>query len=428
MHPNSNPVKITFRQAVAWAVRIGALAFFLAVTPVSPSASQPANRNAEEDYQHAYRLFMDRLFELSADAFQDYQRQHPSSAHAPDALYYEAASLLGLGDSDAAADLFERFSRFYPTHPLTHDATLALGTYYVEHGENRAAIERFAEVLEGDATYELKAKALYWMGEAAAGDGELEEALRYYRRSATEFSASEIAPIARYAIGFTEVRRENYEAASKAFEELARRNPNSPYAERIGLVLAEIYYELGDYPRAVEELTRRMPSLANDDRERATFMLAESYNQLRRSEDAILRYREITEENPDSPYYRDALFGLGWNYQLEGASEWAADEFAKVSLGRSDALAEKATYYEAVNRKMARDEQAALNLFGAVVERWPNGEYADEAQYELGMTLYQLRQWQESNEAFKRFVDDYPDSPHLDDGLNHLGSTYIAIG
>lgn len=275
MYPTSNPVKITFRQAASRAVRIGALALVLAIAPLSLSVGQPANRNAEEDYQHAYRLFMDRLFELSADAFEDYQEQHPSSAHAPDAMYYEAASLLGLGDSDTAADLFERFSRLYPTHPLTHDATLALGTYYVEHGEHRAAIDRFAEVLEGDATYELKAKALYWMGEAAAADGELEEALRYYRRSATEFSASEIAPIARYAIGFTEVRRENYEAASRAFEELARRNPNSPYADRIGLVLAEIYYELGDYPRAVEELTRRMPSLSDDDRERATFMLAE---------------------------------------------------------------------------------------------------------------------------------------------------------
>lgn len=431
MHPTFPPSQrfsiASIRRACAASV-LASVLVALATGVLHEAAAQPLAATAEQAYQRAYRLYMDRLFDHSIDAFARYRVEHPNTAHAPDAMYYQAASLLGVGAVDDAAVLFERFSTLYPTHPLTHDATLALGRHYLDTGQHRAAIERFDSIVDSDAGYEIKAKALYWMGESAVAEGDVDEGIGYYRRAATDFSASTVAPVARYAIGYAEVRRDNYEAASRAFEDLARRYPNSPYSRQIGLALAEIYYELEDYPRAVEEINRRLPSLQGDTRARAVLMLAESYNQLRRSDDAILRYREFIEDNPESPHYRDALFGLGWNYQNEGAYEWAADEFAKVSEGHDDALAQKAKYYEAANRKMNRDELRAIPLFKEVVERWPKGDYADKAQFELGMTYYQLRQWSDARAAFARLVETYADSRFVDDGLNRLGSTSIALG
>ncbi|NNE46769.1 MAG: tetratricopeptide repeat protein [Rhodothermales bacterium] len=416
-----------------WSGRSSGILLLLLVTASSGLAphdgrAQPVLPIAEEEYQDAYRLFMDRLFASSVDAFRDFRESHPESAHAPDAMYYEAASALGLGRSDEAAVLFERFNTRYPAHPLRYEAKLALGRWYFDTGDYRGAIDNFQQVLDTKASYDLQAKSLFWMGEAAAADGDLDEAIRYYRRAADDFSASSSAPIASYAEAYTELSRDNYEAASRALERLAERHPGSRYARDIGLGLAEVYYELEDYPRAVAEINRRLPVLQGDAQERATFMLAESYNQLRRSDEAILNYRKFTEENPESPYFRQALFGLGWNYQSAGAHEWAADEFAKAGAGFSDLLAQKALYYQAANLKMARQERRAIERYKEVVDRWPSGPYADKALFELGITYYQLRQWSDANQTFKKLVDDYRSSSLLDEGLNRLGSTYIALG
>ncbi len=400
----------------------------LLLTTAGAVRGQPSPPTAEEQYQEGYRLFMDRLFGSSVDVLRSFRQAHPGSAHAADAMYYEAASLLGLGRADEAAELFGRFNTAFPTHPLRYEAKLALGRWHFDRGEYGRAIENFGAVIGTDAAYDLQARSLFWMGEAAAAAGDPDEAIGYYRRVGNDFSGSDSAPVAHYAEAYVEVSRGDIGAASRALERLAQRHPNSRYTQDVGLALAEMYYELEDYPRAVEEINRRLPFLEGQPRDRATFMLAESYNQLRRSEEAILNYRRFTEENPDSPYRRDALFGLGWNYQSEGAHEWAAEEFARASEGFDDELAEKASYYEAVNLKMARREDAAITKFLDVNKRWPRGAYGDKALYEAGITYYQLRRWPAANGALKKLVDDYPSSELLDDALNRLGSTFIALG
>lgn len=387
-------------------------------TPASP----------EVLFTDALHLYEQRLYERAAPAFRHFREAYPDHINRPEALYYEAQSMLALGHEETAVGLFEEFSNTYPEHPLSFEARLALGTYFFEKKDYPRALETLERVLADAPLPELSAKALYWMGESAAQLERYEDAIGYFNRAAEAYPATRTAPVALYAVAYTEVRRGRYDAAADAFERLGDRYPNSPYARNLGLALAEVYYELDDYARTADEIKRRLPNLEGEALERGLFLLAEASNQLRRSDDAILYYRRLTEEHPGSPYERRALFGLAWNYYTQQAYQWAAAQFDRVREGHDDALATEATYYAGVNHKLAEEPRRAIDLYAEVVTRWPNAPLAPRALYEMGMTYYELHMWQQANDAFSRLVTDYPDAENLGEALYQQGITSVALG
>jgi len=392
-----------------------------------PARAQRTAESPERVFSEAYKLYADEFYEQAIARFKTFRKTYPDHVNAAEALYYQAEASLAAGHVEQSVTLFTQFRHRYPAHPLAFQASLALGQYFYETQNYERAIETLSSVLADDPPAEVGAKSLYWMGESAQHLGRTDQAIRYFQQAADTYRYTETAPIALYAIAFTHVEQEEYDEAARAFELLGARYPDSPYARNLGLALAEIYYELDDYGRVVAEIQRRMPQLDPGARERATFLMAEAYNQLRDSQNAIVNYRKITEENPQSPYYRRALYGLGWNYYHEGVHQWAADHLAQAAAGHDDDLAMQATYYEAVNRYLADQKREALGLFASVADRWPRGRLSDHALYEKGMAEYELRMWQEANATFSRLLQDYASSERIGETLRQRGYTAIAL-
>lgn len=397
-------------------------------SPQQQVLAQLESRSVEAEFADAYQLFANQLYREAIQGFIAFRNQNPDHVNAADALYYQAEASLAVGFEDEAVALFRRLERDYPFHPLAAKSRLALGKYFYTSEQYARAIDVLGQVVDDRPTPEVAAKALYWMGESALNRGQNEEAIRYFRRAADDFRQTETAPVALYTVGFTQVKQKQYDAAAEAFELLAARYPNSEYARNIGLALAEVYYELNDFERTIAEIERRMPNLSPEARERATFLQAESYNQLRDHENAIIHYRRFTESNPDSPYYRRALYGLGWNYYFEGVHQWAAEHFAQTREGHGDDLAARATYYEAVNQRMAKQPEAAIELLELFVDRWPNHDLAPQAHFELAIGYYDQRRWQEAAETFSDIVEDFPESERVGEALYYRGNTHVARG
>ncbi len=426
--PSSNSAFHTVRKrGVRWAFFLLAVLAVPAFQHGEALAQRQADR-AEVAFARALQLYQEHLYDLAVPAFAAFRETYPTHLNAAEALYYQAQATLALGREEDAVRLFTRFNESYPAHPLSFEARLALGKYFYERHSYEQALETLKLVLAEDPPADLAAKALYWMGESSANLKRYDQAISYFQSAADRYPATRTAPVALYAIAYTEVRQQHYDAAATAFELLGARYPNSPYAQNIGLALAEVYYELNDYARCAEEIRKRLPNLQGEAQERALFLLAESSNQLRDSDNAILYYRQLTEEFPEGPYHRRARFGLAWNYYYQQAYQWAAAQFDLVREGQSDNLAAEATYYAAVNRKLAEEPRRAIELYAEVIERWPNVPLAHRALYELGMTYYERHMWQQANDAFTQLIRDYPEADNLGDALFQQGNTFIALG
>ncbi|MEM8485497.1 MAG: tetratricopeptide repeat protein [Bacteroidota bacterium] len=394
-----------------------------------PAAAQMPPENGDRVFAEAFKLHTDQLFEQANHAFDKFRRQYPQHINAPEALYYQAESSLVVGREEEAVHLFSQFQDLYPSHPLAFEARLALGKYYYAAGQHDKAINTLARVVQKNPPDEVAARALYWMGESALNLNNLAEAVGYFERAAIEYPETTTAPIALYAVAATQVRQENPEAAVRFFELLSARYPQSPYTQNLGLTLAEVYYELGDYRRSIDEVKRRLPNLSGPALDRANFLLAESHNQLRESDQAIVYYRRFTENNADSPFYRNALYGLAWNYHSEGAYQWAAEHFGQVLQQRQkDELAANAAYYRAVNTKLAGQPFEALNMYKDAAAQYPKNEISDQIMFELGMTAYELRRWEEARDAFTRVINEFPASNRRGQAFFRRGSSFIALG
>lgn len=420
------PLRCCFSQSNLFSL---CLTLFLLLSTVSASEawSQRKPETAERMFADAYKVYAAQLYDQAVVRFDTFRRTYPDHESAAEAMYYQAAAALAAGHTDQAIHLFTDFQRRFPAHPLGFESRLALGQYFYQSQDYNRALETLRMVVEDDPPGELAAKALYWMGESAHHLGRPDEAISYYQTAADRYQYTETAPIALYAVAYSRLEQQEYQEAARGFELLAARHPHTPYARTIGIALAEVYYEIGDYRRVVDEIKRRQSQLDPETKSRATFLMAESYNQLRDSENAIVYYRRITDEGPESRYYRRALYGLGWNYFASDAFQWAADNFAGARGDTLDELGMRATYYEAASRKLSDEPVPAIGLFEAVSQDWPDSPLAEHALYEKGLIQYELRRWQDAYDSFSQLIRSYPQTPLLGDALRQRGYTAIAL-
>jgi len=398
--------------------------FLLATTALA----QPADQAIQDQFEQALTQFNNNLFAGAARSFHTLRSSWPDHVIAPEAMYYEAESYLALGREEEAIALLTRFDEQHPRHRFAFGTRLALGAYFFEQAAFEQALRTLGQVLEGSPTPDQASRALYWMAESAFNLDRPDEGLGYLERIIVEHAQTEVAAKAAYAVAYRLVALERMEAAATAFERLDRQFGSSTHARDMGLALAEVYYAIGDFARASEDIERRLPNVTGSTRDRAMFLLAESQNQLRRSDQAIISYRYFTEGDPSSPYYARALYGLAWNYHHEGAWQWAADTFARVIDEEDTVLAASAAYYRAVNLRRAEDLPGAVDAYRAYLRSYPDHRLADRGQLELGITLYELRQWQRARDAFAELVETYPDSDVAGEAWKHLGNTEIALG
>jgi TolA-binding protein len=396
-----------------------------------PVHAQPAEIGPEREYARAVELFEQRLYRQSSAAFTTFRMDHPNHASVPQALYLEARSALALDREADAIRLFEKLETTYPAHPRAAEAQISLGQYFLDEGEPRRGREILERIARENPDSPNAARAIYTLGASEREAGNLSEAAGYFERVLRDFPNSDIAPAAAYDLAATRVRQEDFEAAARAFEQLSRQYPSSPYAENLGTAVAEVYYELGQYDRVVEELRPRLPNLPPDERARGTFFLAEAYNQLRNTENAIVYYRQLIDSSESTPYVRPAHYGMGWNYLRADNPSEAAQSFAQVRAAATgdemrDELSLRATYYEAVAETQAGRPERAQQLYRSVVETWPNAELGAPAQHELGILQYRAQNYAGAAASFRSVVQQSPDDALLGDAYYMLGNAYTA--
>jgi len=88
---------------------------------------------------------------------------------------------------------------------------------------------------------------------------------------------------------------------------------------------------------------------------------------------------------------------------------------------------EKADYDRAFQSLKDLKYADAATQFSTFVQKYPNSDYADNAQYWLGESYYVTRNYDIALEAFQGLLSTYPDSPKVADGLLKIGYTHYEL-
>jgi tol-pal system protein YbgF len=100
---------------------------------------------------------------------------------------------------------------------------------------------------------------------------------------------------------------------------------------------------------------------------------------------------------------------------------------AQSQTPASTAAEEKAAYDQAFQSLKDLRYANAAEKFQSFLDRYPNSEYSDNAQYWLGESYYVTRNYDIALKAFQELMDRYPDSPKVPDALLKMGYTHYEL-
>lgn len=86
---------------------------------------------------------------------------------------------------------------------------------------------------------------------------------------------------------------------------------------------------------------------------------------------------------------------------------------------------EEAAYLQAFERLRATKYDEAIKGFNDVVERWPDGKYADNAWYWMGESYYAKRDYDAALASFAAVLQKFPQSPKAPDALLKTGMAQL---
>jgi tol-pal system protein YbgF len=100
---------------------------------------------------------------------------------------------------------------------------------------------------------------------------------------------------------------------------------------------------------------------------------------------------------------------------------------AQSQTAAASPAAEKAAYDQAFQALKELRYADAAEEFQGFLDRYPNSEYADNAQYWLGESYYVTRNFDIALSAFQALLDRFPNSPKAPDALLKVGYTHYEL-
>lgn len=230
---------------------------------------------------------------------------------------------------------------------------------------------------------------------------------------------------------------------------------------------------LGGYPREEDAMVesdaavvifsvREFEALASQNTRIILQMLKVFSNQLRRIQGKVRNVMAVEEQkNPERGLYeigefylqkrryRQACYALGRYIELYPQGQWVAD--ARRKLREAEDYAQR--YGDGKGPQQPADRQPTRPKLSGVAERFYQGEtlaaqgdyaqairvftevatsgdadYVAPAQYAIGQSLYQMKQYEKGIQQLQAFIKGHTHAEQVPDALYLIGAAYAALG
>ena len=235
----------------------------------------------------------------------------------------------------------------------------------------------------------------FWKGEIAYRTDKLDNAIKFYNAyldAGAPATGEANGNTIRYNLGYCYLRKENYPAALKFFEQIGK-NPalNSDALTQDAYIRsADCYFMSRDYTRA-KAMYDNVIKLSWPAEDYATFQVAMIAG-VRSSNEKISLMNTMARKFPTSTLVGDA--------NMEIANAYLADERFRE----------------------------AITPLNNVLKLSANNSLKPQAQLKLGIANYNLNSNSEALKQYKTLVQTYPNSPEAAEALDNIKSIYVEDG
>jgi len=418
--------KNLFQSAFLFFLLIVASGFFISASAQEVSLLQAPTVAEEQDYAFAYGLYRDSLFQLAGQQFQTFVTKYPNSLKRQDAVFLGAECLFQSSQFQNAVTKYNEFIQQYPTSRLVPEAYLKLGQSHIRLKKTSEAITAFKMVLENYSESEKAGEAAYWIGEASLRNDDTQNALKYYTLAYENFPKNILRDYAIYSIAWTYQKRTEYARAADWYGRLISEFPQSTLTPGAYVHIGECFYYAKEYRRAIDVLTKsRLDIHDEEELGNADYLIAEAFYKIGDNESAQKRYKQFLVDHSQHKLAPEVSYVLGWSY-LNQKDYPKADEIFRSLAERSDELGYVSLYRRSVVERMMGKTDKALQTLNEVLKRELQGEWSDNALFDIGMVYFEENNISEAKSYFQRLITEFPKSDVLADGYRMLGECFLT--
>lgn len=381
-----------------------------------------ANKGYNEalrSYKEARELFDKEKYAIAQKQFDEVKDAFPeNSEYRINAEYYIAISSIELFNDDAEY-LISKFISKYPESSKVNQAYFNMGKFQYRQEQYDKVVHWLNQVNEKKLPDNQLAEYYFKLGYSFYKVNDTEKAsekLYEIKDKNTKYSSPAL-----YYYSHIAYENENYQTALEGFQQLTDNNtfaPIMPYYITQIYYFQEKYEKVIDYaPRYVQSATtKRMPEIAK--------IIGDAYFNLN-NYDSALTYLELHKEK-STKITREDYYQLGYTaYKLEEYNK-AIENFEEVT-DEDDELAQSA-YYHLADCYLRTDRKNKAKLafeFASKLDHDP--EIKENALFNYAKITFQLRNtpFNDAINAFKDYIDRYPDSENIEEAYNYLVQAYL---
>jgi TolA-binding protein len=358
-------------------------------------------------YADAQKLFEKVASSMSPDA----------SQLKSDAEFYRAMCAIELTNNDAEY-LIGTFINSYPESQKVDFAYLEMGRLRYNEKDYKKALSWFQKIDRKAFNPEQKADLQFMIGYSNFNLNNLEAASKaFFDIKDTD---NKFASPATYYYSHIAYSQKNYATALKGFEKLRKDETFAPVAP---FYIAQIYYLQNEYQKVVEfapplletASAKRAPEIAR--------LIGDSYYRLKQFDKSVPFLEQYLQKSQNIT--REDYYLMGFTYYKVQNYALAAKNLERVST-EEDSLSQNANYHLADCYLKQNDKNKARQAFAMASKNNFDPVIKEDALFNFAKITYELlySPFNEAIDAFKKYIELYPNTPRTDEAYNYLVLAY----
>jgi TolA-binding protein len=371
-------------------------------------------------------------------ALADFRNRFAGSAQSEEVLSLQAGLLDRAGRAREAREAFTELLARYPFSPKKDEYLFRRGSSLLASGDSSGALKDFFSLAQAFPDSRFRGEGEYAIGRIYSGRAEYARALPYFKEASQREQASELAGRAILAVGVCLYNTGEYRQSLDWFGRLPEGSAAAAWTAQGWYYAGRAFYKLEDLDRAVERFSRAAAALeGKPEGEEALYWQGVSLFRLNRLGPARGVFLALAERYTAGPRAAEALYRVGVCDALSGEHARAVEAFdramAAAKSARSDStisrreLLQEAQYQKGMSLFQLQNRQEAVKVFQDLARDYPEGNLASEAFLALAQEDFRAEAYAQALSGFRNVIRDYPRRPAGRSALYWAGASAARL-
>ncbi len=324
------------------------------------------------------------------------------------------------GEDEEAVSYFIRVIEEYPRGELARLSRMELAQSYYHLGQYQNALE-ISENIDTKEAMEIRI-------DSARELGYEDQLLLLYQELGEKYPDSALSIEGYYSLAKSQFDKGDYQEAINTFQMMESMIGTDGLEREINYWLGLSFYRLGEFQQA-KDYFLRIDRLSGDEEEvtiRSLYMLAETYYQQGDYAQAVNHYQDFLHHYGSHSLAEHVHYSIGWSHLNDYDYQNALLSFNLLiqRYPESQFLEESLFLIGKIHFLSANNNDSRTQLID-FIQRYPESQYREETIYIIAQIDLEEQHWIDSIIYFERLINEYPDSRYLPGSLYGLCLSYF---